>query len=372
MKQFGFETNIECRSPFTGNVFMIDRMTSQWAEEHPLDVDAYIEQVWQKYQAMAQENPQLTAWAASREQLRKMWDDVLGDMNPRGNAKLYPNRNGRQQPALMEVWLKAGDYWRRGLRLGDVIPAMVPSFKITRIGSDDQLIERYSAADKAGTAWISLGDCDMHLLTDSADSARGQVPGMEAVVKDNLTTETTDSTSTSISNTNSQSNEIETAAADENNPGGAVREDSNPDSESNEAPAARGQVPGMGADDIEAMGNQATPVRGLSPDMEAATDNNASASYHSGAEPDPLPYVTPKPKRQRRAKKAAAEKPQPQQLSLFDEELMEEQQEESVEKKLLRSVGYLAAAAAAIVFVWETGLIIPLGLIGLGASGLLK
>jgi hypothetical protein len=127
----------------------------------------------------------------------------------------------------------------------------------------------------------------------------------------------------------------------------------------------------MGADDIEAMGNQATPVRGLSPDMEAATDNNASASYHSGAEPDPLPYVTPKPKRQRRAKKAA-EKPQPQQLSLFDEELLEEQQEESIEKKLLRSVGYLAAAAAAIVFVWETGLIIPLGLIGLGTAGLLK
>jgi hypothetical protein len=79
-----------------------------------------------------------------------------------------------------------------------------------------------------------------------------------------------------------------------------------------------------------------------------------------------------KPKRQRRQKKAAAEKPQPQQLSLFDEELMAEQQEESVEKKLLRSVGYLAAAAAAIVFVWETGLIIPLGLIGLGTAGLLK
>ncbi len=324
MKQFGFETNIERRSPFTGNVFMIDRMTSQWAEEHPLDVDAYIEQVWQKYQAMVQENLQQAAWAASREQLRKMWDDVLGDMNPRGNAKLYPNHDGRQQPALMEVWLKAGDYWRRGLRLGDVIPAMVPSFKITRIGSDDQLIERYSAADKAGTAWISLGDCDMHLLTDSADSARGQSPDMDD--------------------------------------------------------SARGQVPGMGADDIEAMGNQATPARGQSPDIEAATGpTSASAPYHSGAEPDAialtdLPGTCPltSNKRQRRQKAAAAEKPQPQQLSLFDEELMAEQQEESVEKKLLRSAGYLAAAAAAIVFVWETGLIIPLGLIGLGASGLLR
>lgn len=366
MKQFGFETNIECRSPFTGNVFMIDRMTSQWAEEHPLDVDGYIEAVWQKYQAMAQENPQLAAWAASREQLRKMWDDVLGDMNPRGNAKLYPNRDGRQQPALMEVWLKAGDYWRRGLRLGDVIPAMVPGFKITRISSDDQLIERYSAADKAGTAWISLGDRDMHLLTDSADSARGQVPGMEAVVKDNLTTETTDSTSTSISNTNSQSKETNPAAAGENNPGGAVREDSCPNSEINEAPAARGQVPGMGADDIEATSVPAAAMPGDSPQAGDLPRYSPQASNVC-----PLTSnIEAKPKRQRRQKKAAAEKPQ--QLSLFDEELLEEQQEESIEKKLLRSVGYLAAAAAAIVFVWETGLIIPLGLIGMGASGLLK
>lgn len=381
MKQFGFETNIERRSPFTGNVFMIDRMTSQWAEEHPLDVDAYIEQVWQKYQAMAQENPQLAAWAASREQLRKMWDDVLGDMNPRGNAKLYPNRDGRQQPALMEVWLKAGDYWRRGLRLGDVIPAMVPSFKITRIGSDDQLIERYSAADKAGTAWISLGDCDMHLLTDSADSARGQVPDMEAVVKDNLTTETTDSTSTSISNTNSQSKEVATAAAGENNPGGAVREDSNPILESNDAPAA------MSGDRYLAANKHAsTDLPGTCPLTSKPTSVPAAAMPEDSPQAGDLPRYSPqasnvcplasnieaKPKRQRRQKKAAAEKPQPQQLSLFDEELLQEQQEESVEKKLLRSVGYLAAAAAAIVFVWQTGLIIPLGLIGLGASGLLK
>lgn len=49
-----------------------------------------------------------------------------------------------------------------------------------------------------------------------------------------------------------------------------------------------------------------------------------------------------------------------------------EEQEESAGRKLMRSAGYLAAATLAIVIVWQTGLIIPLGLIGLGASGLLR
>ena len=361
MKQFGFETNIEHRSPFTGNVFMIDRMTSQWAEEHPLDVDAYIEQVAQKHGADVERvrlffnyglGKKGEAWATHcpakhRDKVKKDPKTGIGILT----MGQWPEYVNGCEPALIEAWNKAGEYHTKGLRLGDVLPEQTPACKITRLEDG---------------SWIALFPKDMHLLTDSADSARGQVPGMEAVVKDDLTTETTDSTSTSISNTNSQSKEVATAAAGENNPGGAVREDSAPVLESNDAPAARGQVPGIGADDIEAMGNQATPVRGLSPDMGA--DIPASTDL-----PGTCPLASEaKPKRQRRQKKAAAEKPQPQQLSLFDEELMAEQQEESVEKKLLRSAGYLAAAAAAIVFVWETGLIIPLGLIGLGTAGLLK
>jgi DNA ligase (NAD+) len=50
----------------------------------------------------------------------------------------------------------------------------------------------------------------------------------------------------------------------------------------------------------------------------------------------------------------------------------EEQEDEPVSRKLLRSAGYLAAASVAIILVYQTGLIIPLGLIGLGASGLLR
>ena len=351
MKQFGFETNIERRSPFTGNVFMIDRMTSQWAEEHPLDVDAYIEQVAQKHGADVERvrlffnyglGKKGEAWATHcpakhRDKVKKDPKTGIGILT----MGQWPEYVNGCEPALIEAWNKAGEYHTKGLRQGDVLPEQTPACKITRLEDG---------------GWIALFPKDMHLLTDSADSARGQVPGMEAVVKDNLTTETTDSTSTSISNTNSQSKETNPAAAGENNPGGAVREDSNPVLESNEAPAARGQVPGMGADDIEASSVPAAAMPEDSPQASNVCPLTSEA----------------KPKRQRRQKKAKAEKPQPQQLSLFDEELMAEQQEESVEKKLLRSVGYLAAAAAAIVFVWETGLIIPLGLIGLGTAGLLK
>lgn len=311
-------------------------MSNYWAtrEVMTFDVDKFIADVHKKYEQMAQENPALAAWAKTEEELQQLWDAVLNDHRPGGDASLYPNQHG-PQPALMEVWHKAGDFWRAKYRLGEKL-----------------------LCDQNGAA---LNPMELGLIAkakaDSVSSVRGQSPDMEAVVKDDLTTETAETTSTSI-HTNSDPKTMPAAAGDNANTetniitdrGGAVREDSNPVFESNDAPA----------------------VRDLSPDMEAATDKNASAAFHSGAEPDPLPYVTPKPKRQRRAKKAATEQPKPQQLSLFDEELMAEQQEESAEKKLLRSAGYLAAAAAAIVFVWQTGLIIPLGLIGLGASGLLK
>ena len=52
----------------------------------------------------------------------------------------------------MEVWHLAGDYWRRGLRYGDVLPERCPSFRITRLPDG---------------GWISLSPKDLHLLTDA-------------------------------------------------------------------------------------------------------------------------------------------------------------------------------------------------------------
>ena len=87
------------------------------------------------------------------------------------------------------------------------------------------------------------------------------------------------------------------------------------------------------------------------------TDLTLGGAVREDSEP-----IFEKPKRR---KKKAAE-PQPQQLELFDE------QEESAGRKLLRGAGYLAAASVAIIIVYQTGLIIPLGLIGLATSGLLR
>lgn len=41
-------------------------------------------------------------------------------------------------------------------------------------------------------------------------------------------------------------------------------------------------------------------------------------------------------------------------------------------RKILKSVGYVAAMSVALFVIWQTGLIIPIGLIGLATSGILK
>lgn len=95
-------------------------MSNYWAtrEVMTFDVDKFIADVCKKYEQMAQENAALAAWAKTEEELRKLWDAVLNVRRPGGDASLYPNAHG-PQPALMEVWHKAGDFWRAKYRLGD-------------------------------------------------------------------------------------------------------------------------------------------------------------------------------------------------------------------------------------------------------------
>ena len=143
MKQFNFETDIERRSPFTGNVFMVDRMTSDWAEHHPLNVDQLIEDVYQEFAG--------SEFEESREALRKVWMATLS-MPVRGDKSVYPNNNGAHRPAAMKVWHVAGDYWRRGLRLGDTLPEHCPSCNINRLEDG---------------SWIALFPKDLHLLDEN-------------------------------------------------------------------------------------------------------------------------------------------------------------------------------------------------------------
>ena len=291
-------------------------MSNYWAtrEVMTFDVDKFIADVHQKYEQMAQEKPALAAWAKTEEELRKLWDAVLNVRRPGGDASLYPNQHG-PQPALMEVWHKAGDFWRAKYRLGDTL-----------------------LCDQNGAA---LNPMELGLIAKA-----------KAVVKDNLTTETDEqvySHHTENENALAAAGEANTKTNITTDQGTASREARQPIFENIDEPK-----------DIEAVGNQSTtdPI------------SNTTLSYHSGDDPEPtaLPNSAPKPKRQRRKK---ATETQPQQLSLFDEQLQAEQ-EESAGRKVLRGAGYLAAATVAIIIVYQTGLIIPLGLIGLATSGLLR
>ena len=152
MRHFNFETNIQERMPQTGKVFFVKRMTADYAECFPFDVDGFIEDIYQKYQQVAADDPTLAAWAKTREELRRQWVKTLSVTRPSGDATIYPNRDGRQEPALMEVWHKAGDYWRSGLRIGDTLPKIVPPCRITRLPEG---------------GWIALFPNEMHLLEES-------------------------------------------------------------------------------------------------------------------------------------------------------------------------------------------------------------
>lgn len=80
---------------------------------------------------------------------------------------------------------------------------------------------------------------------------------------------------------------------------------------------------------------------------------------------------TPAPKRKRRSRKAAT--PCPAEVpSVAVAQQPQETESEDNHHQWLRPVGYVAAAGVALFLVWQTGLIIPLGLIGLASGGLLK
>jgi len=275
MTQYNFTTNIEKRMPTTGEVFFVDRMTSDYAQAHPFDVDAFIESVFQKWQAC-----ETIGFRETREALRRQWDATLGCRNPRGNAALYPNKNGEKHPALIEVWLKAGDYWRRGLRLGDVLPAVEPGCKITCTGS----------------GWIALFPKDMHLLTAE--------PAPQPAAKQQQATAAEQQQATT-----SEQQEATTAEQQEATVFGAS---------ASEAPQSNPR-------DEEAPQSDPRDEEALQPDHR---DEEEQQRKHS---------------------------------SLF-----------TINYSLLKPLAVAAASVAVCVVIYETGLLIPLGLIGLGMGGLIK
>lgn len=283
MTQFNFTKNIEKRMPDTDKVFCIDRMTSDYAEQHPLDVDGFIESVYQEFAG--------TEFEESREVLKQIWIDVMSDTNHRGDASIYPNKNGEKRAAAMKVWHMAGDYWRRGFRHGDTLPDMVPMCKITRLND--------------GT-WIALFPKDVHLLSDEqvADS-----------LNDEITTEPEPTPVIEPAHHQAEPRQLDLFAFEQ------LQQEND---------ALKAQIAQMQAQQsAERFAREQTAHR-------------------------PQPKRRPAPVRRQQPQAVAATK------------------HDSNYRQWLKVAGYLVAGLVAILVIWQTGLLIPLGLIGLATSGLLK
>ena len=305
MTQFNFTTNIEKRMPATGKVFCIERMTSDYADQHPLDVDGFIESVYQEFVG--------TEFEESCEVLHSVWTAVLSVTNPRGNASLYPNKNGAKRAAAMKVWHKAGDYWRRGLRIGDTLPDMVPMTKITRL--DDG-------------SWIALFPKDMHLLTDTTN-VQADLQSDCAEYED---------LQSCIVNTDTQCDGIANSAE---------REQQEAPTEPTVTEPVRNQPESQQLD--------------LFAFQQLQQENERLRLQLSQQQ------AQPRPRRRRQPRKPAAVRPSNSVCPAIP--LQEDNHDR---QNLLKALGMVAAATVALQVVYETGLLIPLGLIGLAMGGLLK
>lgn len=289
MTQFNFTTNIEKRLPATGEVFCIDRMTNDYAERHPLDVDGFIESVYEEFVG--------TKFEESRETLRSIWTAVLSVTSTCGDASLYPNKNNAKRAAAIKVWLRAGDYWRRGFRHGDTLPDQVPMCNITRLEDG---------------GWIALFPKDEHLLAEGHTG-----------------------------------NPIQPDFLDE---------PSDKDEQQSDSPVC--------CDTIAATENRQTEPR--QPDLFAQLQQENERLQARIAELE-------EQEKQRRPAPVCHKQPQTATATAtVPRATVPDASASDNDHAWLQTAGYLTAATVALVIIWQTGLIVPVGLIGLATSGLLK
>jgi len=275
--------------PRTGQVFCVDRMTSDYAERHPFDVDGFIYEVAQKHGADIERVRMFFNYGLGRKgelysthcpaKGRDKWikdrktgivDLVFGK---------FPDYVNGCEPALIEAWNKGAAFHTKGLRQGDTLPAILPMTPITRL-------------DDGG--WIALFPKDMHFLEDGhAESA---------------------------------------------------------DSDCYTSPA-------------ESVSTQPEPQQ-ETPTMECAERLCREDDPLPAPATQPAPQPQPKPKAQRQPKR----QPEQKQLDLF----AEEKPASDSGRQILKAAGYMTAMTVALVVIWKTGLIIPIGLIGLATSGIIR
>ena len=382
MRHFNFETNIQERMPQTGKVFFVKRMTADYAECYPFDVDGFIEDVYQKYQQMAADDPRLAAWAKTREELRRQWVKTLSVTRPSGDATIYPNRDGRQEPALMEVWQKAGDFWARGLRIGDTLPKIVPPCRITRLPEG---------------GWIALFPNEMHLLESRPETTEATEMALafdEPQADDESTLPKIDGGDDAANDFDNDLESVSTVidamaedAAEASAAESAACETEHSvltdDTEGDSADENRHQC------DVEGITAEASPV-GASPlgvgevqvREQEATETNASAAVGIDVATAPEPFVSPEPVPtvQRSQREILAERRHQRRL---ERERMQRSYEERMEREAMEADEYareqerrkifaaVGAVAVTAVMIYFFGLLGP-AVFGLLCGGLLK
>lgn len=110
----------------------------------------------------------------------------------------------------------------------------------------------------------------------------------------------------------------------------------------------------------EEMRNEVAKSETTTDDTDC-TDNEPLTVNH-----EPLTINQPRPRRQRKPRKPRVE--HQTSLTVNPEPLTVNRQTSST----LKAVGMVAAATVALFVIYETGLLIPLGLIGLATGGILK
>jgi hypothetical protein len=318
MRQFNFETNIEKRSPLTGHVFMVDRMTSDYAERHPLNVDAFIMDVAQRHGADVErvrlffnyglgkkgEKFSTHCPAKHRDKVKKDPKTGIGDLI----LGKFPEFVNGCEPALIEAWNKGAEYHTKGFRQGDTLPDRLPSCKITRL-------------DDGG--WIALFQKDLHLLEAKSD-------GQAVVVE----------TTPAVSTTNEEPMaKAEQGATDQNatavsDHGATLQPEPIIEAEAHPVPAIEAEVPFVMQPEVPRMSSR---------------ERNAEQRRRK--------------REQREAQREAYEARLEREAREAEEAAREEER-----KKIFAAV---AAAAVTLVMIYYFGLLGP-AVFGLLAGGLLK
>ena len=136
-------------------------------EIRTFDVDAFINDVYNRFCGTPNEE--------SREDLQQLFDKVL-TMPRGGDASLYPNAHG-PRPALLEVWHKAGDFWRTN---GFSKPARL-------LCDQNGIVIDEETAQKIATAKAAISGTDSTTATESTEATEtpqdAQADASEAIIQ---------------------------------------------------------------------------------------------------------------------------------------------------------------------------------------------